>query len=198
MCVWPHSTMSAVIPARCSRMRSSGVSFSITSVSLRGVAWQKRTRPTPSTPSMIRLGANDARKSRCSRVICLAHQSANGPGISDAGWPSNSSIRPRSALPRTKRVRGSRRSTSMVSAGMGPEATSPQDTMTSGLSRSISSSTASSAGRLPWTSAMTATRIFTRRACPGVDVQPIPPTRGRHMDRPASHLRRDRARPAQR
>ena len=61
------------------------------------ISWQKRTRPTPSTPSMIKLGENDARKSRCSRVICLAHQSAKGPGISDAGLPSNRSLRMRQA-----------------------------------------------------------------------------------------------------
>src|SRR5438477_11144580 len=102
--------------------------------------------------------SNEARKSRCSRVIWLAHQSANGPGISDGALPSNSSIRPRSALPRTKRARSSFINRSMVSAGIGPDATSPHTTTTSGSSRLGSPGTAASRGRLPWMSEIAATR----------------------------------------
>src|SRR5437879_8499586 len=50
-------------------------------------------------------------------------------------------------------------SRSIVSDGVGPDATSPQNTMRSGCSRSTSRSTASRAGRFPWMSASAATRI---------------------------------------
>src|SRR5205814_6457377 len=50
-------------------------------------------------------------------------------------------------------------SRSIVSDGIGPDATSPQNTMRSGCSRSTSRSTAARAGRFPWISASAATRI---------------------------------------
>ena len=77
------------------------------------------------------------------------------------GWnvPSNAAARSRSLLPRTQIARSpSSASRSRVGAGIGPSAMSPSSTTASTPAASTSRSTASSAGRLPWMSASTATR----------------------------------------
>jgi hypothetical protein len=66
----------------------------------------------------------------------------------------------RSPLPRIATARSpSPRRRARTSAAIGPAMTSPPNAIRSTSSRSTSASTASSAGRLPWTSSSTATRV---------------------------------------
>src|SRR6266516_669646 len=74
--------------------------------------------------------------------------------------PSTTSTRLRSQLPPTQMARSpSEASRSSVSACSGPTVMSPAKTIASTSAASTSARTASSAGRLPWISSSTATRI---------------------------------------
>src|SRR4051794_35307378 len=133
---WPPTTTGASTPDRISASRSGAVRGVTISSSERGVPWQN------STPSASTTGANDASSSSC--------RGSRRPASSTS----------RSAFPRTQRMRSPMpASRSRNGPSIGPATTSPQDTTRSKPSSSTSVRTASSAGRLPWTSLTTAIRM---------------------------------------
>ena len=161
MWVWPQTTVGSSTPANPSANHSSGLSTRTISSSSRAVAWQNRTGPRPST-SRRTVSGNAASRSRQARVSCRPAQMvpASWAAPVAAKVPSNTSTRLRSQLPRTHTARSpSDPSRSRVSVCSGPTVMSPGSTIASTPAASTSASTASSAGRLPWMSARTATRM---------------------------------------
>ena len=120
----------------------------------------RRDRPRRGRPSAAarRAGPGGARSSRA--AVARA-PSAFGPGND---FPSYAVMTSRSQLPCTQTARSpSESSRSSDSAGNGPSAMSPSSTTRSAAATSGSASTASRAGRLPWMSERTATRMS--RSC---------------------------------
>ena len=128
-------------------VRRVGVS---TSRSLRGEPWQKSVGPTPSTTTRTLAGSERMKSSRSGPRRSRSHSNRARPSSSSGAMLSASS---RSALPLRNSARSpSARSRSNVCTGIGPAAKSPPTTIASTCSRSTSASTASSAGKFPWTS----------------------------------------------
>src|SRR4051794_3750816 len=157
MCVGPSTAVRPSTPWRPSRHTASGLSTSTISSSRRGVAWQNSVGPSPSTSRVTVSGSpsSSSRWRRCTSAAASRAEAAFGPS---SGTPSYADTSSRSQLPCTQTARSpSDESRSRVSAGSGPSAMSPSSTMRSTPAASTSVSTASSAGRLAWTSASTAT-----------------------------------------
>ncbi len=149
-CVWPARTTSASTPSRIAASRSSGVTSVTISVSLAGVPWQRSTRPSPSiSTSAVGRQRGDPLELRVAepvgapgRVLAFARdhhplavpvdldQAVVEPGEQVEALAPGTVPRPC----RRRRGRGRRPATSG------------------------SASTASSAGRFPWTSKRAATR----------------------------------------
>ena len=124
---------------------ASGVAAVRSSSSLRGVAWQKRTRPRPSTVSSIVAGQAPIAERWASSSCARHHASRSVRSAGSAARTSRSQFPARNRAPTAC-------SRSTHSPGNGPQTTSPPTTISSTPMRSSSASTASSAGRLPWTS----------------------------------------------
>ncbi len=152
MWVWPSTTVRSAVPAKASLYRCTGESTSTISVSLRVLAWQNRTAPSPVT-SRVADSGRSASRSLCraaSRVAPYSVGRRATSGRPGSSAPSKAAASSRSALPRTQTTwPPSPASRSSVSAGIGPVARSPLSTMASAPAAATSLSTASSAGRFP-------------------------------------------------
>ena len=134
--------------------RSSAVRRVKISTSLRGVAWQKRTSPSPSIVSRSVAGHDEMRSTSAGRS-CFAVQAMRWRKESGSKLPvpRRCASTSRSPLPMMQSVgTPARARASSASRGNGPGSTSPPTTMRSTRARRTSSSTASSAGALPWMS----------------------------------------------
>ena len=152
MWVWPHTTSCTPSESKIGRSFSSVVVFKKISVSFRGVAWQKTTRPMPSIVSSLVSGQLSMHR-RSSGLSCAAFHFMASWKNSGTGFPTGpraAAALSRSPLPMMKSAgMSSERSRSSVSLGMGPGRTSPPTTMRSTRAWRTSASTASKAGKLP-------------------------------------------------
>ncbi len=131
------TTVRSSIPSSTSRQRSSGESDVRISVSLRGVAWQKSTGPSPSISS-VAVSARVAIRASVESSSLARTQSIVSAGARP-GAPTSS----RSAFPRTRYTgNSSASSAAAVSAGHGPARSSPPSTIASTEAADTSASTA--------------------------------------------------------
>src|SRR5215204_5559463 len=151
-------------PSSIGRSSSSGVVAKIQSLYEWGEPW-KQTARVPSSSS--------------STVEAKLRMNSRSPGERKETHhsPISTSLRPTSSLtsgiPSRKAAsqfpittgQPSSRIASSASAGCGPTATSPRQTIRSTPSRSSSATTASSASRLPWMSEISPTRIVRHSRC---------------------------------
>lgn len=162
MCVCPHTTIGASTPSTIARSRASGVRAVKISFSSRGVPWQNSTSPTPSTRRATVFGQRAIASPQAAPIRSPFHAASGwkAGGIADGVFPAIASSTATSQLP-TMYSTGTPHdvSRSSTSRGIGPMMTSPPATIRSTFAARTSSSTASSAGRLPWMSFRTATRM---------------------------------------